>query len=74
MIDGRSNRATRAIYRALCRAAGCHGVYRGMTTMTREEWRSVSEARWGAARRLSGQDRDDGFDKAPAAAAVELPT
>lgn len=54
-----TNTRIRKTYRELCRAAGHYGLHRGMTALTREEWRAASEMRWQLARRLAGQEATD---------------
>jgi hypothetical protein len=55
-VADQPERRARKIYRELCRAGGHYGVHRGMTALTREEWRAIIEVRWQMARRLATQD------------------
>ena len=42
----------RSAYRILCRAAGRYGVHRGMTALSRDEWRALSLPMRQAAQRI----------------------
>lgn len=44
MVNDRTRR-WRQLYRLACRLDGSAGVHRGMTALTRQEWREISERR-----------------------------
>jgi hypothetical protein len=57
--DGKMSKekTVHAIYRELRRITGRDGVHRGMTSLTRDEWRAESVALWRSAERINQLSR-----------------